>query len=369
MIATRLPPWPWGFMRESMCWRKRSCPSLIRGRPAPKRPRSPRPDGGFVHLPLLAVGRVGQEVVEAAVRVLVVGEGAAELDVLRVQAPGTGEEQVRLADGKGLRVHLLAEHVDLRQGVDLPDAVPGDGEHPAGPGAGVVDGADDVVLGEDLPVLRQQEVNHQADHLAGGEVLAGVLVQGFVELADQLLEDVAHLQVAHAVRVEVDVLEPLQDQEEQPGLVQLGDGVLEVELLQHFPQVVAEPGDVEAQVRRQVGRVVQQLLEVEGGGIVDREAGGPPEDGVQVLQPPLHLEVRLHHLRLRRGQHGVDAPEDRQRQDHVLVLGAAEGVPEQVRNTPDEGGLFLEVDHGVVRVCPCRWLSVIPGGSMPAKRL
>ncbi len=43
-IATRLPPLPsavTGFIFESMCWRKSSEPSLIRGRPAPKRPLSP----------------------------------------------------------------------------------------------------------------------------------------------------------------------------------------------------------------------------------------------------------------------------------------------------------------------------------------
>ena len=80
--------------------------------------------------------------------------------------------------------------------------------------------------------------HHQVDDVARGEVLAGVLVQRLVELADQLLEDRAHLVVVDPVRVQVDVLEALHHQEEQPRLVQLGDGVVEVELLQHLAHVV-----------------------------------------------------------------------------------------------------------------------------------
>ena len=37
-IARRLPPFSGGFIFENMCWRNSSEPSLILGRPAPKRP-------------------------------------------------------------------------------------------------------------------------------------------------------------------------------------------------------------------------------------------------------------------------------------------------------------------------------------------
>jgi hypothetical protein len=39
-------------------------------------------------------------------------------------------------------------------------------------------------------ILCQQQVDHQVDDVARREVLAGVLVQRLVELADQFLEDV-----------------------------------------------------------------------------------------------------------------------------------------------------------------------------------
>jgi hypothetical protein len=80
-------------------------------------------------------------------------------------------------------------------------------------------------------------------------VLPGVLVQRLVELPDQLLEDRPHHGVRDHVRVEVHLAEPLHHLEEQPGVVQLRDRVVEVELLQHLPHVRAEALDVVPEVR------------------------------------------------------------------------------------------------------------------------
>jgi hypothetical protein len=66
-------------------------------------------------------------------------------------------------------------------------------QHAAGAGGGVVHGAHHAGLGQGLVVLDEQQVDHQADHLARGEVLAGGLVGELGELADQLLEHGAHL--------------------------------------------------------------------------------------------------------------------------------------------------------------------------------
>ena len=86
------------------------------------------------------------------------------------------------------------------------------------------------------------------------EVLAGVLVQRLVELADELLEDGAHRRVVDGVGVEVDLgVAEAHDLEEQARLVELRDGVVEVELLEHLAHVGAEPGDVVAQVLRDGG--------------------------------------------------------------------------------------------------------------------
>src|SRR5690606_42022216 len=62
--------------------------------------------------------------------------------------------------------------------------------------------------------------------------------------------DRAHRRVVDPVRVQVDLLEALEYLEEQPGLVELADRVVEVELLQHFAHVGAETGDVDRKSTR-----------------------------------------------------------------------------------------------------------------------
>jgi hypothetical protein len=51
----------------------------------------------------------------------------------------------------------------------------------------------------------EQEVDHELDHLAGGEVLPGLLVRLFRADPDQFLEDVAHLDGCRPGEGEVDL--------------------------------------------------------------------------------------------------------------------------------------------------------------------
>ncbi len=209
--------------------------------------------GVLVALPVLAVGRIGDQVVEGLAGVAVVGERAAEGDVVGVAAGRVLHEQVGLRDRPGLGVHLLAEQMDLGVRVDrgpeqlavLPqadrDVLLGDHQHAARAAAGVVDRATIALLARIARLVAgEHQIHHQVHDVARREVLAGILVQRFVELPDQLLEDRAHRRVVDPVGVQVDVLEALEHLEEKPRLVELADGVVEVELLQHLAHVGAE---------------------------------------------------------------------------------------------------------------------------------
>ena len=134
------------------------------------------------------------------------------------------------------------------------------------------------------------------DDVPGRKVLAGVLVQGLVELTDQFLEDRPHGRVVDPVGVQIHVLEALQHLEQQPGLLELADGVVEVEALQHVAHVLAEVGDVVPEVCRDLRRVGQQLVEVEARGVVEGEARGGAKRPVHVLQSALaQLRLPLQH--------------------------------------------------------------------------
>jgi hypothetical protein len=89
--------------------------------------------------------------------------------------------------------------------VVLAEPVTGHGQHPAGATRRVIQALHHrAPARERLGVGREQQLDHEPDHLAGREVLARRLVRLLREAPDQLLVEVAHRLVGHGVGVEVD---------------------------------------------------------------------------------------------------------------------------------------------------------------------
>ena len=170
-------------------------------------------------------------------------------------------------------------------------------------------------------------------------MLAGRLVRLLSEPADQLLEHRAHHVVRHRLGVEVDLGEPRDDLEEQIRLVELRDVLLELEALEDVLRVGGEAADERPQVGSEVVRIALQRLERELRRVVERHAGDAIENGLQVLhRPALQRLVLLQHLLPRVVQHAVEPPEDREREDHLPVVGLLVVAAEEVGHRPDEGG-------------------------------
>jgi hypothetical protein len=167
-------------------------------------------------------------------------------------------------------------------GFRLAQVLARDAQHAAGAGGGVVEAAHHAGLGQGVVVLDEEEVDHQPDDLARGEVLAGGLVGKLGELADELLEDRAHLGVADDLGVQVDVGELLGDEVEQAGLGQLVDLGVELEALEDVAHGGREPLHVGAEVLADVVLVAHELLQVERRGVVEELAGLAEQEGLGV---------------------------------------------------------------------------------------
>ena len=169
------------------------------------------------------------------------------------------EYQVGLANRERLIVQFLAEHLQAGGGVQLPQITIGHREHATGAGGGVVEGAHDTRLAEQVVVLQEQQIHHQADHLARGEILAGGFVGLLGEAADQLLVDGAHHQIGDRFGMKIDLREALQHPVEQIGPFEADDMFLELELLEGLAGLGAEAVDVTAQAAGDLRGVGQQL--------------------------------------------------------------------------------------------------------------
>ena len=152
-------------------------------------------------LPVDAEWRVGEKVVEGLAVELVLGEAVAELDaVVGAAVVHLLHEHVGRGGGEGTGVVVLPVDEELGVRVMVAQVVLRLRQHPAGAARGVEQLANGATLGEQVVVLDEENVHHEPDDLARGEVVAGGLVGQLIEAADEILEDEPHLLVAHLAR-------------------------------------------------------------------------------------------------------------------------------------------------------------------------
>ena len=220
-----------------------------------------------------------------------------------------------------------------------------DGEHAARAAGAVVE---QVGAGLDLGLDGQEhEVRHQSNGVARRPVFARLLVVLLVELADQFLEDRAHRVVVDACRREVDVgVEELVDQRaDGVGLGERRELVAELEVVEDVLDVGREAVEVVLEIGEQLllAAAGLQVAQCELRSVVERLSRRVAERGALLGDARLveHL-LGVEHRLLGRLQHGIHAPDDAHRQDHVRVLAALEEVAQNVvGDAPDEGDDFV----------------------------
>ena len=170
-------------------------------------------------------------------------------------------------------------------------------------------------------VLHEEEVDHQADHVARREVVARRLVRGFGEAADQLLEGQPHLHGGDAGGVEVEGCEPFGHLIEQLGLGEPIDLNGELEPLEDVAHLWRETLHVGLQVAAHVGCVAQQALQVHRRGVEEAVAGLALQEWLRV-QPGFGAQLELgKHLGLGGREHAVEPAQHGEGQDNLAVVG------------------------------------------------
>ena len=284
-------------------------------------------------LPLHAKRWIGGHVVELLVGQAIFGERVALNDVGDVLPL---DEHVRLADRVGLGVEFLPVHDEPRVWIEFRDVLPADREHAAGACRRVIERPHDARLGQGLVVLDEEQVHHQPDHFARGEVLSGGFVRDFRELPDQFLEDHAHLRVADGLRVQVDGGELLADQIQQPGFREPVDLGVELERLEDVPDGRGERLDVGVEIFLDVVLIPHQLLHVEGRVVEEQLTGLLQQERLGVHLRLLALGVLGQHGGLGFLQHAVESAQHGEWQDHLAVFGLLVVAPEEISDGPDE---------------------------------
>ena len=222
----------------------------------------------------------------------------------------------------------------------------------------------DVARGEQVAVFDEQQVDHQADDVARGEVLAGGLVGDFGELADQLLKGEAHVVVADLVGMQREGREPLGDLVEQPGLAQPVHLLGEAEALEDVAHGGGEAADIGGEVGEQVVLVTHQRLQVEGRGVDEAELGDAQQERLGVDAERLLGRLLGQYGGLGGGEHAIQPAQHGEGENDAAVFGRLVVSAEQVGDGPDKGrqGCGLAQGRGPrCRVQKVRWREAARG--------
>lgn len=178
-------------------------------------------------------------------------------------------QQVASGYGIGPLIVILTVHVQFSLGVMSTEVLLRFSEHAAGAASRVEQFAHSPRSREQFVIVDEQQIDHQPDDLARGEVIAGGLVGQFVEAPDEVLEDQPHLDVVYFVGVEIDITELGDDKVENVGLVHLLDFVVELEEFEDAAHVRGETFNVARQVLVEAVGIALEFLERERGVIVE----------------------------------------------------------------------------------------------------
>lgn len=281
--------------------------------------------GFLVLLPIHAIGRVGEDVIEFQVRKLV-GRQGTRYGVVLIPAPNPVRvlalhEHVRLADGVSHGVELLTVCENARLVVEAGEHVVfSRRKHAAGSAAGVVNRFDDVRSFQDFRIGIEQRLHDELDDFAGSIVFSSRLVGLFGKPADEFFEDVSHLVVGDRARMEVDLVEFLDYQVQHVPSLHSGELFLELEFLEYLLHVVRKARDVVAEVLRDIPLVVEKFVKIIRRDVVEPGSGHVFQNHADIGDLSVVLVKCGEHLGLGVREDAVEALQKRERQDDVLVF-------------------------------------------------
>ena len=175
--------------------------------------------------------------------------------------------------------------------------------------------------------------HHEPDDLAGREVLPGRFVGYLREAADQILENIAHLIVAHGFRRKVNIAcKFLHDQKQEVRLVQTVNLGVDVKGLQYGAGIFRKAFDIVDQIVPNQHGVIHQRVKGKFADIVKLMLA----DGSQKrsLVFVVYSLVLFHNRIMRVFQNAVQAAEYRKGQYDITVFALLVVAPQEIGDFP-----------------------------------
>ncbi len=106
---------------------------------------------------------------------------------------------------------------------------------------------------------------------------------------------------------------------------------------------IGQAEDIGAQVRSDVVLIAHERFQIETRGVVERLPGPLPQERIGRHALGVPQRQLLEHRLFCRCQHAIDPTQHREREDHLAIVRLLVVTPQQIGDTPEEGGQGLLV--------------------------
>ena len=200
-----------------------------------------------------------------------------------------------------------------------------------------------VVIENIITALCKQNVYHELDNISARVVIASLGI--FREPTDQVLKDIAHLNIVNGLRIEVKLRECLYHRQQTVILIHLVDLLVKVKALDDVLHIGRKALDVVSEIRRKVVGIIDKLCK----GVLARiEELIPRHTAHRLCRVRRILLVLLHDSLLRSFQCALKAADNDHRNNNVLVLVALICTSQLIGNRPNEAHLGGNIYGSIV---------------------
>ena len=246
-------------------------------------------------------------------------------------------------DSIGLGHKLLPEQAHIGAGIVVLDKTVRRAKHTAR-SAGLVTDSDNLAIVENIvTALADKDSNKALDNVTTCVKLTGVYI--LIELANQMLEDIAHLDAVVGLWVQIQVGKCLHHAEQTAVLIHLVDMAVHFKAIEDFLHFGGETLNVHFEIGFDVVRLVAQFFQRVGRGVIELIAG----NAVHCLRRIVRiLGEHIGDGLFGRLQGTLQAAQNRHRDNDITIFIRHIGAAQFVGDAPDKVYFRGDINRGFI---------------------
>ena len=301
------------------------------------------PGLGVFSCPRRAEGRIFQHEAHLDVGEAILFESIGIAEVFNVLP---FNHHLRQTDSVGLGHKFLPEQTHIGTGIVVLDKAVRRAEHTTRSAGLVTDSYNLAIVENIVTALADKDSNKALDNIAARVKLTGIYV--LIELANQMLKDIAHLYTVIGLGVQIQVGKRLHNTEQTAVLIHLVDMAEHFKAIEDFLHFGGEALNVHFEIGFNVVWLVAQFFQRVGRGVIELIAG----NAVHCLRRIVRIFCKFgQNCFLVRLQGTLQAAQNCHRDNDIAVLIRHIGAAQFVGDAPNKVHFRGDINRGFIPQC------------------